>query len=755
MSSRKVDLVEVSKDWIVRQYSKIIAHLREFEITQEKIMHSVTLFLLLAISFVVRLFPFLLGWDPLLKAFDPWVQLSLARFILDEGGLYQGLLWRDEFAWYPYGREVGSSMYLAVPIAINLIYIVVNLLGFNITLTTAATLVPVVFGTLGVYYTYKLGTEIINKRAGLFAAILMSVTPAYMSRSIAGFTDNEAIGVLLTVMSFYYFSKAINKNRLRDAIFAGIALALLASSWGAFRYGYDLIGLYVLVLIITGNYSTRLLKQYSVVLGVSIPLMSIIPRISGTFVLGTDGLGPIVILVIAILYGMVTNIAKKMNPQQFRRLAVNSFLIIFMILSLLAIYLISTNLIVSISDKFVSVLLPGVRAALPLIDSVAEHQPLTWGTLYYNLNIMTFLIPVGVFVCLKKPTEKNLLILTIGLTCIYFSGSLVRLLLLLAPAAVILSALAIDSILTPYALIGHKRINIKKTTIRANRIGNVELFLPYFLVIIGLMTATFNGVHVARTYAPNELTSPGGVPTSAYTDWFQAFDWMKEHTSYTNWSKTADRVGLSSGSPPVMLSWWDYGYYITLLGETISLVDNATINSTQIGTVGTMLMWNASAAIKLMYKYNVKHILINTQAGILGRGSDIAKSIWMIKISEQYTPQYKIIEEDYFDQAKGGYHGKYLDSVLFRLSAYRAPDMTTQGAPLAGASEWGNTIAQNLQNQEITTLQYFREVFRSTGMASSTAVPGDFPFVRIFEVVYPDDIKLQIQEFDRLLEAEN
>ncbi len=49
-------------------------------------------------------------------------------------------------------------------------------------------------------------------------------------------------------------------------------------------------------------------------------------------------------------------------------------------------------------------------------------------------------------------------------------------------------------------------------------------------------------------------------------DWIDALHWMSKNTPKDS----------------VIASWWDYGYWITSLGNRTTLADNATINSTRI-----------------------------------------------------------------------------------------------------------------------------------------------------------------------------
>ncbi|MHA2402473.1 MAG: hypothetical protein ACXADH_05720, partial [Candidatus Kariarchaeaceae archaeon] len=200
--------------------------------------------------------------------------------------------------------------------------------------------------------------------------------------------------------------------------------------------------------------------------------------------------------------------------------------------------------------------------------------------------------------------------------------------------------------------------------------------------------------------------------------------------------------------------WWDYGYYITSQGDTISLADNATSNSTQIGVVGTMLMWNETAAINLMYQYNVNYVLVVPAGGQLGLGSDIGKSIWMIRIAEQYASIYGIKESDYFSGST--YVDKYYDSVLYRLMAYISPTMNQQSqygqVPFANDQQLSGGLLPELESHRVNELEYFTEVFRSTGLVREA--PGDFPMVRIFRVDYPQDIELRVNEFQMKISAQ-
>ncbi|MDH5644593.1 MAG: dolichyl-diphosphooligosaccharide--protein glycosyltransferase subunit STT3, partial [Candidatus Heimdallarchaeota archaeon] len=591
MSTQEIDLV----DWLKERYENIkksiVDHFDEYTLSKQKVAHHISLTLTLIISLLIRLFPTFKGWEPTIKAFDPYMQLRSAEYIL-EHGLLSFFYWHDYYSWYPYGRPMGISMYIAVPLAIILIYKVGLFLGFNMILKVAAYLVPVVFGVIAVYFMYLLGKELISPRAGLIAALLMSVAPAFLTRSIAGFVDNESVGVLFTIMTLYFFSRSILRDSNRSGIFAGLSMFLLGSSWGAFRFTYDLLAVIAMVFVISGKFSPRFFKTYLYTLSVSVYFMIGIPRIGGSFVMGTEGLAPIGMIVFLILISVLQNVSKDLHPDTFRRIIVTGFMSITILMTIILIILNAVDSVDSIGSKFISVILPTERNDLPLIDSVSEHLPMAWGNLYANVSTLVFFIPLGIYYGIRKPTEKNLIILTFGIITILFSGSMVRLMLLLAPAAILLTALAIDSLLIPYAYVAHGRIKLSKTTMTLPSITGQNSALTYFIVYCLILVMLGTSINRADRIANPELTpslSESGSPNDAVTDWLDAFTWMQEHTSYEAWAADNLYSGLGSGQPPVMLSWWDYGYYITNQGGTVTLADNATSNSTQIGVVGTML----------------------------------------------------------------------------------------------------------------------------------------------------------------------
>lgn len=85
---------------------------------------------------------------------------------------------------------------------------------------------------------------------------------------------------------------------------------------------------------------------------------------------------------------------------------------------------------------------------VPIIASVSEHQPTSWSSYYFDLGFIVVFMPVGFYYCLvHKCTLGKLFLAMYGVLATYFSCVMIRLMLVLAPVACIMAAIAISEIL--------------------------------------------------------------------------------------------------------------------------------------------------------------------------------------------------------------------------------------------------------------------------------------------------------------------
>ena len=86
----------------------------------------------------------------------------------------------------------------------GVIYHILRLLGLPVDIRNICVLLAPGFSGLTALAMYLLTSEMSSSpSAGLLAAAFMGITPGYISRSVAGSYDNEAIAIFLLVFTFF------------------------------------------------------------------------------------------------------------------------------------------------------------------------------------------------------------------------------------------------------------------------------------------------------------------------------------------------------------------------------------------------------------------------------------------------------------------------------------------------------------------------------------------------------------------------
>ncbi|MGQ9550996.1 MAG: STT3 domain-containing protein [Candidatus Bathycorpusculaceae bacterium] len=597
------------------------------------------LLLILFVAFTVRVLP--LRWEIQtgsvhLSEFDPYYQYSLTRYMVQNGLIspYWPNFWVDRQRWYPDGINMGMS-YPALPMTAAVFYNIISLLGVNVDLMEFCAIFPAIMGTLACLLVYFVGKDIQGKSAGLFAALFLALTPSFVQRTSLGFFDDETIGIVALLLFVFTFLRAIEEERplsstVKYSLGSAAALAYFCTGWGAAFYPIGLTVIFVFALILLKRYNQRLLLSYSLTFGLGLFLSINVPYVSTRYLLTA----PII---------LVAGMFVLLSLFEILRICLSTKSKVMVIIALLTVLICGFTVLwqlgymQSIAGKFISVINPLARAESPLIESVAEHRISAWGSIYYELGIGILFFIAGLYFTLRNPNNKNLFLLIFGLTSLYFACSMVRLLVLLAPAFSLLASIGVLGILKPfYTLLRESPRIVVKTKHGLGRVGKefsgAAIFLIFLLLVTNFAFAPQSGgvpKVYGQAYAPVTVTA-GSLPISPnepVQEWLNMLDWTRSNLD----------------SATVVCSWWDYGYWLSLLGNVTSLADNATINSTQIENVGFIFMANETQSLKMLEKYNAKYILVFTTLSMSQSGNywyasfagfgDEGKWMWMARIS--------------------------------------------------------------------------------------------------------------------------
>jgi len=122
------------------------------------------------------------------------------------------------------------------------------LLPAGITLHDTAMLYPGVVGAFSVVLMYLLVKELFheyepqNRMAGVTAAFFLTFSPAFSTRAIAGNSEEDGLGMFFLIASFYFFARSLSKRCWKTALVSGLGFFTLTLTWSGFRYIIMVLG---------------------------------------------------------------------------------------------------------------------------------------------------------------------------------------------------------------------------------------------------------------------------------------------------------------------------------------------------------------------------------------------------------------------------------------------------------------------------------------------------------------------------------
>jgi dolichyl-diphosphooligosaccharide--protein glycosyltransferase len=565
-------------------------------------------------------------WGVYLSEFDPYLQFRITQHIV-ENGLTSYFTWYDSLSWYPYGRDITTTSYPGVAITAALLYEFLTTLGLKMSLFEFTSYFPVFFGTLTVLAIYLFAKDIWGRSYGMLAALFLAFSSSHISRTVLGFFDDETVGIFAMLMFFGFYLRALSPNRtLRStviySILAGLSLSFMTLSWGAFRYPMSLVVMFTGVLVILRRYTRKLLLTYSITYGLQFLITTQVPYLGYNYLTEWSTLATAGVLLLLIVAEIPTYV-KSQRGQLFTGLGIVGILIAGFII------LWQLGFVTNIDQKFLSVLYPVERFELPLIESVAEHRPATWASFFYEYGLLALLAVFGITFVIQRLQNRDVFLILFAVTALYFAASLVRLTLVLAPAFMLLAAIATIELGRPAVDIIRETVIFPKRGARLLTRVPREFGVAIFLILVIALGPTFWRA-LNTGYAPVTIVT-SSIPTVPETG---------QEQRYQDWLETLAYIHDNLPPDAVVFSWWDYGYWITTVGGKHSLADNGTINSTQISIIAQTFLMNGTQALPTLKKYGVTHIAIfvtfqsgtgTSELQYLGYGEE-GKWYWMSRI---------------------------------------------------------------------------------------------------------------------------
>ncbi|MGC9118439.1 MAG: STT3 domain-containing protein [Thermoproteus sp.] len=521
----------------------------------------------LAASFAMALYfrmyrVFYWGWW--IDEFDPYVRYYLALYTLQHGisWWFKGAYFPD--FWYPWGVDWARVLIPGVSLYGLSVYFLLRPFGFD--LWHAVVAAPALYNALAVFTMYYFVSRFSDKKAAVLAALLTAIAPTYLQRGFGGWFDDEALTLFLAPLGLGLLIEALKKRPVLYGVLGTIAIGFVAWTWGAQFYIWNLVGLSALVLVayavlraaqgMSPGFSTRNLAiSYTIFYFLFAAFESAVLRYGPHMLRSIYNFIPTLGLLAAAGYYLLE--ARVGLARSYR------FLKRFAWVIAAAVVLVAASIPVLayfhvISGKFLATILPFGRSAI--VQSVAEH---TYSTFQLELGSYGPVIPFIIASIPSLASPYALPLLTYLVTGSYTAVTQVRLLILVAPAAVAAAAVGMAQLL------------------KIRRFGWAVALMA--MASLALFTALGWGTATSPQQIVVSATAGPSVPSA---DWLDALMWM------------ATRLPPNAS----VAEWWDYGYWVTILGHRPSLADNSTINSTQIGTIGLAFMSPVETGINIFSK---------------------------------------------------------------------------------------------------------------------------------------------------------
>ncbi|WP_178917258.1 oligosaccharyl transferase, archaeosortase A system-associated [Natronomonas gomsonensis] len=602
-----------------------------------------------------------------LMAFMLWVRVrNWERFLTDDGALFAG-----NDAWYHYrstnyvlenypftmpydvwtGFDTGTTAGQFGTLYDQLIATAILVIGLGDpsqgTIDTVFILAPAVFGVLCAIPLYFLGKRFGGRFGGIVAVTLLALTPgAFLSRSVAGFTDHhvaETLFLLLSLLAIlgmltaaqrdqpiYEFIPAREFEELKRplgwAVVAGLAMTAYILVWSP---GIFLVGILGFVFLV--HLTLEYLKGYSpdhvaIPAAVSMVVVAVLMLLflETTEPSATDysPVQPLIALTVGVGVLFMAGLARQWDR---RDLSARLYPVTIVGIGVVGLGIIA----VALPDVFDFLITQFTRVAgLTASDTAAtigEAQAVTNpGQFFYRsygFAIFTALFGFGLLAyrlaVSDRPKGDDSLIVVFTVFMLLATLTQRRFDYYFVISVAVLNAYVVHWV---FGFVDLESVRKDVTNIQ-----------PYQVLVVVALLAIVAGplLVIQAPVAATQNTGPGEVQ-----NWEGSLDWLSDETPQMGSYSTGDEPRLEpygtydrtddfeyeSGEYGVM-AWWDYGHWITVAGERTPVANPFQQHATE--SADFLLADNETESLNILEEDSgeaegVRYVMVDYQLGYAG-----------------------------------------------------------------------------------------------------------------------------------------
>lgn len=463
---------------------------------------------------------------------DPYHYLRYARNLVENGHVYDvmknGVTW-DDHRLAPLGRPADRSWH---PYTLAFLYNMHSVLNPNVTLMQAAAYFPIVFMLLSIILAFFIAQRMVGNLGGFFAATVLALLPAIMSRTPWGHADTDVYNIFFPLVAVWLFVEALRartvKKQLLFAGLCGASIGIYANYWTGWWYLFDLIaGALGVAVIVELVLHYKLLKQ---------GLREVWEK---TRLKKFMSIGVIWFVVSMVVGALTVGLRKFMYGAFFAGVS-------------------HTTIKEAANDN----LWPNV------LTTVAELSPANFNNVVASVGgMLLFVIAVAgiVFLLLRKNAQGSRNIAMGALLALWFVGTIymsfkgTRFIMLIGPAFAVAFGVAAGLLTQIASRFGQRQFHVKKAVTTGIMI----------LVLLVVIVNPAKGTNMAEA----------------------SFKSVRNDVPIVNdaWWDSLTKIKDESAKNAIINSWWDFGHHFKYIADRAVTFDGGSQNSPQAHWIGRAL----------------------------------------------------------------------------------------------------------------------------------------------------------------------
>jgi len=532
----------------------------------------------------------------LLHAFDPWWHWRWIDIIDTTAALPQ-----HDYLTYPAkgGLDMTRGLFLYHVAVAGVSKLLLFYSAYEVTLLFSGVIAAFTVMVLFIGLVRLFEEEFpYNYIMAFFASFMLMMSPVFAMKAISGNAEEDAIGMLFLLSAMFLFIFSIKFKEQRYAWLSSLSFFILALTWGGFMYGVIVCGIFTVLYSLIQRFINKdcltHVKYFVIATFPGVFLTGLLLHPTGAL---PEFVRPSTMVLIpwglAVLLGTI--IAYTANKQD-RRLQIS-----LGVVSVLAIIFLATfgpmNAISYVNDVFIK----GARAETLVRQTIAEQGmtaadlPKFFRGTYNYFGMALYLTPISIallgYYVFRKQSIGALFLLVWSIPMFYAAmNKTVFLFLASVPIISLGAAIALYSIgrredLDSMRIIGTMLIII-----------SVPLYMPLWDTATTGLNANNETVVIRDTdfnkFVGGRVFRQG--PSGGIIEWSPAIQWFEDMTQPNQ----------------AVLTWWDYGHWLTSISKRPVLIDNLQADSYEIQDVAQFFTnkTTEAEAFEIVEKYQAMYL---------------------------------------------------------------------------------------------------------------------------------------------------